>query len=196
MNKKRGFTFVEVMVVVIVIAIIALLAFPSYRRARIVTQNDMARAKLIEVANAARMFNEEARGTARVAGGLDGSTLVTGFESPTRLFTHTPDHAMFAQAGNEYKAYLDLDGWNVITGGGGFHFRGYRFFVCNPDSIDASGQPAGSGCDGTRIATMRGPVGGAYSDALAVETYGGFLWWVPRPGAGGSAQIVGSDFIG
>ena len=194
MNKKRGFTFVEVMVVVIVIAIISLLAFPSYRRARIVSQNEMARAKLLEVANAARMFNEDARGTARVAGGFDGSTF-TGFKSPTALFYGTPDDTGFAVGpGNEFKAYLDQDGWDFT--GEVFHFRGYKFFVCNPDSNTASGQPPGSECDGSMIATMLGPTAGFNPNELAVNTYGGYVWWVPVPGAGGSAQMIGSNFTG
>ncbi|MDR1124136.1 MAG: prepilin-type N-terminal cleavage/methylation domain-containing protein [Elusimicrobiota bacterium] len=188
MPDKKGFTLIEVLVVVVVVAILALLAFASYKRARLTAQNEMARAKLVEVAMAAQMYNEDARGSARVAGGL-GQARVAGFQNAELLFLRTPTDTSFS--------YLKNIEWNKTCTDSNscvHHYRGYNFYVCNPDSNSASNQPAGSGCDGKMIAVMTGPVcSGACAAGVnldAAAEYGGKSWWVSRDNLG----TVGSNY--
>ncbi|MDR0645996.1 MAG: prepilin-type N-terminal cleavage/methylation domain-containing protein [Elusimicrobiota bacterium] len=179
MHNKKGFTFIEVAVVVALIAIISLIAFPSYRNSRLITQNEMARAKLSELATAARMYNEDVRGGERIAGGLGDSSL-TGFKDPRSvLFSSNPNSGISQEA-------FDFNRQNWDTDGGVYHFAGYKYYLCNPDG--GSSQPANSGCDNDRIATMKGPETGA-----AASMYSGHTWWVSRTG---NLGIIGSDFTG
>lgn len=197
MRVKRGFTLIEVLVVIVVIAIIALLAFPSYRRARLTSQNEMARAKLMEIANAARMFNED--NSKPVFGAFEGACDVD-YRTELNITVVNP-LCLFLTSGNDFLSaysYLKTTEWNTFPDGCTddclFHYRGYTFFICNPNSATAQGQPADSGCDGTQIAIMHGPAT-QMDDSVradAVEVYGGFRWWVSRENLG----IIGSNFGG
>jgi prepilin-type N-terminal cleavage/methylation domain-containing protein len=196
MPKKKGFTLIEVLVVVVVVAILSLLAFASYKRSRLTAQNEMARVKLVEVAAAARMYNEDARDDARVAGGL-GQARLNNFQHAELLFSRTPDDTGYP--------YLKTTEWNETgtcpsENGCVSHYRGYNFYVCNPDSASAANQPAGSGCDGKMIAVMTGPACSGTAAACkaagisadAVTEYGPYKWWVSRENLG----TVGSDYGG
>jgi prepilin-type N-terminal cleavage/methylation domain-containing protein len=178
MLSEKGFTLIEVIVVVVVIAIVALIAFPSYLKSRITAQNDAARVRLLELANAARMYNEDAKGKEKVAGDLAGAAL-SGFSDPRKLFGRTED-----DESSGFK-YLTPRVWH--TTGGAYNFSGYTYYVCNPDVTSAS-QPAGSNCKASgetfgRIATMKAP-----NDSS--NMYYGSTWWVSVDNLG----IVGSDY--
>jgi prepilin-type N-terminal cleavage/methylation domain-containing protein len=192
MRSNKGFTFIEVAVVVVLIAVISLMAFPSYNDSRVVAQNEMARAKLSELATAARMYNEGAKGTSRLAGGL-GEAGVADFTDPAVLFSK--EEVLMGSLG------LDSHGWGTIPSpcvlGGSclYRFAGYRYYVCNPDlNAPAAKQPAGSGCNGTQIAVMRGPLQseGLASSSLVYTKYGGHSWWISNTNLG----VIGSDFTG
>ncbi|MDR0734599.1 MAG: prepilin-type N-terminal cleavage/methylation domain-containing protein [Elusimicrobiota bacterium] len=202
MPNKKGFTLLEILVVIVVIAILSLLAMASYKRARVTSQNEMARVKLVEVAAAAQMYNEDARGENRVAGGF-GRSPVANFQRAELLFSRTATNDISAST----YSYLKNKEWNQVgacAGGGNdcvLHYRGYNFYVCNPDSTSTAGQPAGSGCDGKMIATMTGPTcsgscsGATCEDGVnpqAVKEYCGKKWWVSRENLG----AVGSDYGG
>lgn len=60
MFNKKGFTLIEVLVVVVLIAIVSMIAFPSFKKSREITKTKALSLKLLEVANAARMYNEDA----------------------------------------------------------------------------------------------------------------------------------------
>ena len=184
MRGRKGFTLIEVLVVVLVIAIVALIAFPSYRRARLTSQNEMARAKLVEVANAARMFNEDNRGANRVAGGF-GESPVQNFNSPLMLFTTV--HGDISITDNSGFSYIRDVEWDFL--GDVRHYRGYRFFICNPDI--GGTQPIAE-CNDSRIAVMLGPIATLNTMEGAVEEFGDSIWWVDRDTLG----IIGSDYGG
>jgi prepilin-type N-terminal cleavage/methylation domain-containing protein len=189
MPKKKGFTLIEVLVVVVVVAILSLLAFASYKRSRLTAQNEMARVKLVEVAAAARMYNEDARGKDRVAGGL-GQARLNNFKNAELLFSRTPDEEADS---NTVQPYLKLTEWNQ-TPEGVYHYRGYNFYICNPD-LGSSAQP-NVNCKGQEIAVMTGPVcTGACADGVnkdAAALYGGYKWWVSSENLG----TVGSNYGG
>ena len=190
MNCKKGFTLIEVLVVVVVIAIVAIIAFPSYKKANVVSQNEAARGKLLELANAVRMYNEDARGSERVAGDLAGNK-VNGFSDPKRLF-----HGSHTDTSSTALKYLSTTGWNqegtgCNTAGGDckYHYRSYTYYVCNPDSGGTQPNAACGSSSDRRIAAMTGPTDSTnYPDA--VDEYGGFAWWVSKENLG----VVGSNY--
>lgn len=158
MPNGKGFTLIEVLVVVVLIAIISMIAFPSFKKSREITKNEGARIKLLEVANAARMYNEDA--TDKVAGRF-GQALSSSFKNPEVLFD--PKNALKA-------AYLkNRESWSGE--GLSLNYNGYTYYICNPDI--AGTQPISvcvSGTDG-RIAVMKKLDGtGRYAGEAWVST--------------------------
>lgn len=56
-NKEKGFTLVEIMLVVVIISIIAAIAMPAYNNHVKETRRTAAKATLLEMANAAEQHN-------------------------------------------------------------------------------------------------------------------------------------------
>lgn len=135
---KNGFTLIEVLVVVVLIATLSMVAFPSYKKSREVAANEAARVKLLEVANAARMFNEDITED-YVAGGF-GNPISPSFRDPNSLFFGT------SNAQNEKFAYLkNRSSWECVPpacGASGLEitYKGYSYYVCNPEGAN-SDQP-------------------------------------------------------
>lgn len=158
MFNKKGFTLIEVLVVVVLIAIVSMIAFPSFKKSREITKNEGARLKLLEVSNAARMYNEDA--PIKVAGRF-GQAQAGGFVDPQVLFYDT----------NALKvAYLkNKDAWS--GSGTNLNYNGYTYYVCNPDI--SGGQPISACVNGTelRIAVMKKLDGtGRYAGEAWVST--------------------------
>ncbi len=142
MLNRKGFTLIEVLVVVVLIAIVSMIAFPSFKKSREITKNEGARLKLLEVANAARMYNEDA--PIKVAGRF-GQALSSSFVDPQVMFYNT----------NALKvAYLkNQDSWS--GSGINLNYNGYTYYICNPDI--SGGQPISACVSGSevRIAVMK-----------------------------------------
>ncbi len=165
LKRKNGFTFVEVLVIVVLIAIISLVAVPSYKKGLETSKNNQARAKLVEIANAARMYNEDARGSGQIAGSF-GSP-VAGYSDPEILFfTTTDDNRNDAES----KKYAYLRDAESFSGKG---FRGYNFYICTPDVADAA-----CGGDINVVAIM------TPSDTITDERYVGKVWKVSNDNPG------------
>ncbi len=165
-KRKNGFTFVEVLVIVILIAIISLVAVPSYKKGLETSKNNQARAKLVEIANAAKMYNEDARGTARIAGSFNNP--VAGYSDPRALF-----FSNIASSGmneSETKNYAYLTDPESFSGTG---FRGYDFYICTPDVADAA-----CGGDINVIAIM------TPGENITDERYVGKVWKVSNENPG------------
>ena len=129
MRGEKGFTFVEVLVIVVLIAIISLVAVPSYKKGLETSKNNQAKGRLVEVANAARLYNEDARGADQVAGKF--GTPVSGYRDPSVLFYFTPD----GTEAEAHKAYAYLKDPESFSG---TSFRGYDYYICTPDKADAT----------------------------------------------------------
>ena len=158
MLNRKGFTLIEVLVVVVLIAIVSMIAFPSFKKSLEVSRNEGARIKLLEVSNAARMYNEDA--PYKVAGRF-GQALSSDFRDPLVLFSDQ----------NALKvAYLkNKDAWS--GSGINFNYNGYIYYVCNPDL--SGSQPIGVCVNGSevRVAVMKKPdATGRYAGEAWVST--------------------------
>lgn len=56
--RRKGFTLIEVLVVVLIIAVLAVMAVPSFRNAGITNKMEKARIGLIEFTSAVRLYND------------------------------------------------------------------------------------------------------------------------------------------
>ncbi|MDR0952615.1 MAG: prepilin-type N-terminal cleavage/methylation domain-containing protein [Elusimicrobiota bacterium] len=119
---RKGFTLIEILIIVVIIAIVSLFAYPSYKQSREVNKNDEARAKLLELATAVRLYNEDA--TTPVAGSF-GNPFQT-FEDPCLLFSQTPTEV------GTTKAYLkNKNSWTFSSSSPcDITYRGYVYYVC------------------------------------------------------------------
>jgi len=157
MVNKKGFTLIEVLVVVVLIAILSMLAFPSFKKSREVNKNEAAKVKLLEVANAARLYNE------------DASTKVVGrFGQPVGTFVDPI--VLFYSTNAQKVAYLkNIESWDGT--GISFNYMGYTFYVCNPDLSGT--QPISACVNGSevRVAVMKNlTASGRYAGEAWVST--------------------------
>lgn len=168
LKRKNGFTFVEVLVIVVLIAIISLVAVPSYKKGLETSKNNQARAKLLEIANAARMYNEDARGSAQVAGSFGAP--VEGYSDPRSLFFSSVVSAEEDMNESSTSKYAYLTDPESLSGTG---FRGYNFYICTPDVEDAT-----CGGDINVVAIM------TPGESITDERYVGKMWKVSNENPG------------
>ncbi len=153
--SKRGFTLIEVLVVVVFIAIVSMVAFPSYKKAKAISANDAARVKLLELATAVMMYNESDNMDSdgkfhKVAGDFDGNRPVAPTDS---MYTYESLMDLFDDTTNDTNntPYLaNKDSWYPANGVFG-DFNGYHYIVCvreagidQPDAV----------CDTDKVAVM------------------------------------------
>ena len=62
MHRERGFTLIEIVVVVAIIGILAAIAFPSYRKQVIKSNRAAAQAYIADIANKEQLYLQTARG--------------------------------------------------------------------------------------------------------------------------------------
>jgi prepilin-type N-terminal cleavage/methylation domain-containing protein len=141
---RKGFTLVEVLVIMMLIAVLSLVAAPSLKKNMAVSDNELAKAKLQELAQAARMYNEDAArsGEMPVAGSFgapvgfckEGDPEHRPCVDPCKLFSND-DEVVYLK--NQYS-------WGEGSCGGAYGFKGYNYFVCNPLTTSNIYQPAPS----------------------------------------------------
>lgn len=180
MLNRKGFSFIEVLVIVVLIAILSLIAVPSYKKGVETSKNNQARGKLLEIATAARMYNEDAHSQDRIAGYF--GTPATGYQDPTVLFSSTVEGS--ASEGDDVSyAYLrDAGSFDPGT----YTYRGYKFYICMPN-----GDGGGSGdskCDSdiNVIAIMEA------TSSVTDERYAGKKWKVSTSNPGKVVMMAAS----
>lgn len=167
MLNRKGFSFIEVLVIVVLIAILSLIAVPSYKKGVETSKNNQARGKLLEIATAARMYNEDARGQDRIAGYF--GTPATGYKDPKDLFYNTA-----SGAATESYAYLkDVGSFNAD-----FTYRGYKFYICMPNGDGSGAGDSNCNSDVNVIAIMEA------TSSVTDERYAGKKWKVSTSNPG------------
>lgn len=158
MNKK-GFTLVEILVVVLLIAILTALYTSSHEKATIIRKNEQATARFMELTNAARLHNEMYPGQ-RIAGGFGAtaSSYCTNCLNPCNLFEGFNNSSVFQDNISGYA--LNPKSWGLASAAScsnTLRYEGYEYTLCNP--YFSGSQPAG--CNSTRFAIMKSPNTGA-----------------------------------
>ena len=179
MNKK-GFTLMEILVVVLIIAILVSLYTLTYRKSVHVRNNERARAMLVELANAAKLYNEMYPDT-KISGGFgDNPQDCPGCVDPCVLFrSDNTDPLIYSYA-------LVPGEWGLYSAnacGNSLNFEGYKFYICNPyyDGSNYTAQP--SGADGkcvqngnARFAVLISPS----TEDMVLGQYFGKQAWITR----------------
>lgn len=177
MNSNKGFTLVEMLAVVIIIMVIFGLYKGSHDKGMEVRRNETARARLIELANAARLHNE-IHPTEKVAGTF--GTALGGYLDPCFLFEGYPENAnpsrmdlkesMAAYALNPRTWGYTKNTINANCSAASFRTKyQYDFYLCNPDFESA--QPSNSGCDTDTFAVLVSPATGVGSAFNGKKAY-------------------------
>ena len=144
MNKK-GFTLVELLVVVVIVVLVTAFAVPSFKRAQENSKNQRAMSLLLDIASAAKNF--------KVYDSLNSGQLTQAAFLTTQ--------GVCAAAPNDL-CHLFQDGllkpvaWDRGAEGAVLDtFNGYKFWVCS----GAAGDPAGC-CKANAVAAMENTVAG------------------------------------
>ena len=161
MNKK-GFTLIEILVVVIIIAILTAFYVSSHEKGVIIRKNEQATARFMELTNAARLHNEMYPNQ-RIAGGFgaNASGLCTNCLNPCNLFEgyYSGNDSQVFQ--DNIAAYaLNPKSWGLASAAAcsnTLRYEGYEYILCNP--YFSGSQP--TGCDNTKFAIMKSPATGA-----------------------------------
>ena len=105
MQQNKGFTLVELMIVVAIIAILAGVALPSYQEQLSVSRRADAQSALISFANAMeRYYTENNTYTAAATAGADtGTPTIFSTEAPLDGATKYYDLTIFAAAASTYE---------------------------------------------------------------------------------------------
>jgi len=176
---KKGFTLIEVLVVVVFIAIVSMIAFPSYKKAKAITANDAARVKLLELATAVMMYNEadnmdNSGKFHKVAGDFDGNRPSVDddypyiYDSLMNLFDDITNN----QNNTPYLA--NKDSWYAADGVSR-DFNGYQYIVC----VRESGVPQpNTACNTSRVAVMilKSPLSGDHRYNYDSSNGTGLAW--------------------
>ena len=137
MKKQKGFTLLEILIVVVIAVSVAAFALPAYKKMQDRTNYDAAQGVLIEVANGLQMLQEEvkaakAAGTAISRYPVDAMVVKQSWQNDSRI---EPDMPLTAQYGylvpfaRKYISPLPLDSSDT--------YKNYQFIWC-PDGIASS----------------------------------------------------------
>ncbi len=184
MNKK-GFTLMEILVVILIIVILVSLYSLTYRKSVQVRNNERARAMLVELANAAKLYNEMFPNQ-KISGGFgDNPQDCPSCQNPCELFRSSESLENMSEEEKLIYPYALVPGeWgiaNKASCGNSLEFQGYKFYICNPyyDGVNYTNQPDGACLDANnvpRFAVLKSPntesTPSAYIDKQAWITQG------------------------
>ena len=133
--SKKGFTLVEMLVVVLIISIVAFLYKGSHDKGVQIRRNERARAMFLELTNAARLHNEM-HPEHKIVGGFgqtNADTFCTDCVEPCYLFKGFS--GTVAVNVDDYYA-LNPRTWGMDSAascGSSIGYDGYNFYLCNPN---------------------------------------------------------------
>jgi|GEM_PF-3357909 prepilin-type N-terminal cleavage/methylation domain len=171
MNKK-GFTLMEILVVVLIVVILVSMFSLTYKKNVGTRNNERARALLVELANAAKLYNEM-NPNHRIYGGFGDnppSAACPGCVNPCVLFRGSSDDEVMTSYALKPREWGIS---NAAACGNTINYQGYVFYICNPNYDDQHTTQPNAACvfEGTpRFAVMTSP-----NNAPAVYN-GGHAW--------------------
>ncbi|MGB2579078.1 prepilin-type N-terminal cleavage/methylation domain-containing protein [Elusimicrobium simillimum] len=115
---KKGFTLVELLIVVVIVTLVVVVAVPSFRNAQENSKNQRAQALLIDIAGAVQNYKATGGGKT-VAGYLD-----------KKHFPSTPSCGAVDETNLDCLAYAGLlkpINWDADTTN---YYNGYQFQIC------------------------------------------------------------------
>jgi len=155
MCREKGFSLIELLIVVAIILIIAAIAIPNLLRARI-SANESAAVGALRTLNTAQISYSSTYGTVGFAGTLSylaGTTCAT--VAPTSANACLIDSALGSGTKSGYKFTLSntsgtpAGSYNVIASPVNPNQTGVRYFCSFADAVVRSGSASISTCDGT-----------------------------------------------
>ena len=182
--QKKGFTLMEILIVLLIIGILFTMYSASYSSTKINRKNEKAIAMFMEFANAARLFNEMFPNQ-RIVGkfGDNAATYCTNCKNPCSLFvgyeSDTDTKAILNSFGLREQDY-GITQCSDLT-----NYEGYEFVVCNPlkfDNSDSTATQPITACDnsdgmpGVKFAVMSIP----NNSEKYGSKYAGKHYWITR----------------
>lgn len=176
--QKKGFTLMEILVVVLIIGILFAMYSASYNNTKINRKNEKAVAMFVEFANAARLFNEMFPNQ-RIVGTFGNSISADcpGCLNPCALFPEFHSNQEVVEYLHSFG--LRMAEWNlrnINNCSTNFNYEGYTFTLCNPYGLendeDTVAQPSEL-CDnstnmpGVKFAVMSVPNEAKYGSKYA-----------------------------
>lgn len=144
--QKKGFTLMEILIVVIIIGILFAMYSASYSSTKTNRKNEKAISMFVEFANAAKLFNEMFPRQRLV--GVFGDTKVSsdcpGCKDPCYLFQGFGQSNPPTDEEREINEYLysfglranEWDLTNLNNCSTSFNYEGYTFTLCNPYALE------------------------------------------------------------
>ncbi len=143
MNKK-GFTLMELLVVILIICIIVYMASVSFSNSRVVRANEHARAMFAELTNAARLYNE-LYPDKKVYGSFGQSSFPSDCpdcQNPCILFEGFSGNAEMQSNMASFILKPALWGLSSLSQcNANLTFKEYKFILCNPSLEAGATQP-------------------------------------------------------
>jgi prepilin-type N-terminal cleavage/methylation domain-containing protein len=128
--KNRGFTIIELMIVVSVIALLSVIAIPAVLRARMVANESVAQANLKTLAVAAETFSAANSGTYPAA-----RDELTGYAASTPDFCADVAGGTTSRQGYNYSCTSAAGGYTFTAEATNCNFTGTRDFTITTGSI-------------------------------------------------------------